>query len=107
VIWLRLCGWLGLCAEQKEQPNTTDHPNPTQFTHAHTPPPFCLKQERGVTDITACDLSSTMLSQLQERFPGPGSVGNDTGACFLCWGWGDQVDKAASGQGSLRLAANC
>lgn len=32
-----------------------------------------------MSDITAADLSSTMLAKLRERFPSPGSVGNDTG----------------------------
>ena len=40
-------------------------------------------QARGVADITAVDLSATMLEQLSQRFPAPSVCGNDPGQwCF-------------------------
>lgn len=46
-------------------------------------------QARGVSDITAVDLSAEMLKQLRSRFPSPGNVGNNKGV--RTW-HGDLVD---------------
>lgn len=44
-------------------------------------------QARGVADITAVDLSATMLEQLSKRFPAPSVCGNEPGKFVFCSGY--------------------